>query len=441
MKLRNFRKFLSAFGLIATVMLSANFAVSAQKEHGKGHSKGGEERGDDDGDHGDHGKGNNGNNGRWKGDDKQEHDERGRDQQQVWIVQQPRGEERRNNGNWQRQQQVWNDRQSQERDNWERRQQQQVIERQRQIQQAQNEWNARRQQELNNRRQYQSDGQVYAYPNQGQPIGRNLWYGRQYNGRDDKQYRKEQKRAWKEERNFEKEQRRYSGSDRRYSAGNYYDDNYNGDPFIGDGGSNWKEQLLRAVIANVIGNRLDGDQRNPVSQYGSVYNYAPYNQSYGRGGGYNAGPQFVRSYATPYNQAYQPEYGDGNSSFGGNSISGQLLNSLPIAELIERYTGGNPFISELVANFLSQGYDEGYRAGNSARRNRNGNRYYQDPYVTADGIYDPFSVSMGENRQILSEGYEMGYQDALAGRNDYDPQSDGNVDLVSLLLNNVLGNI
>ncbi|MEO7672797.1 MAG: hypothetical protein ABIU09_01815, partial [Pyrinomonadaceae bacterium] len=224
-----------------------------------------------------------------------------------------------------------------------------------------------------------------------------------------------------------------------------YDNNYYADQtdnnYGYDDNTNWKEQILRVVIANVIGNRLGGDQRDTNSQYGQFYDNNPYNSSYDRGGSYNEVPRFIRSYGTPYGDEYQPEYGDDGSRFGGNSAIGGLLNSLPIAELLERYTGGNEFVSGLIANFLAQGYDQGYVAGQSARRNRSGEGYFQDPYVTEDGIYDPYSSSMGENRQILSEGYELGYQDALQGRNDYDPQDDGNVDLVSLLLENVLGNI
>jgi hypothetical protein len=38
----------------------------------------------------------------------------------------------------------------------------------------------------------------------------------------------------------------------------------------------------------------------------------------------------------------------------------------------------------------------------------------------------------------LSEGYELGYQDALHDRAEYDPEEDGEVDLVSLLIGSIL---
>jgi len=217
---------------------------------------------------------------------------------------------------------------------------------------------------------------------------------------------------------------------------NRYDDNrYYGNDFGSGNGSNWKEQILRVVIGNVIGSRLDGDGFDGLSQFEPDYNRVPYNFGNSRGN-YAAHPQQGQNYGIPYNDEYQPEYGYRNTSFGGSSIAVGLLNSLPIAELIERYTGGG-FASELIGNFLAQGYDQGFLAGEAATNSGNGEEYYQDPYVIEEGVYDPYSVSMGENRQTLSEGYELGYQDALNGQTEYDPHTEGNVDLVSLLLNNV----
>ena len=450
------------------VMFAASYDVSAQKGHGKGHSK---DRGDDRGN-------GNGNREKWKGEGRQDRgdDRRNQQQQQVWVVRQPR-EQRNGDDGDRRRQQVWSARQSQQQaeNDWNAQRQQQLRDRQRQMQQAQIDWNTRRQQEnirnqsrqewtRKERRNSQSvtdNGyygrrerdrrvrQVYAYPNQNESGWRGFWSGRKFDRRDDKRYLKEQKRAWKagqkSQRRYEKDALRYSSESRRRPADVNYDNNYYGDQMDNnygyDDSTNWKQQILRVVIANVIGNRLGGDQRNTNPDYGQFYNENPNGNSYDRSSNYNQVPSFVQSYGSPYSDEYQPEYGDEGSQLGGNSIAGGLLNSLPIAELLERYTGGNGFVSELIANFLAQGYDQGYVAGQSARRNQSGETYFRDPYVTEDGIYDPYSSSMGENRQILSEGYELGYQDALQGRNDYDPQDGGNVDLVSLLLQNVLGNI
>ena len=77
------------------------------------------------------------------------------------------------------------------------------------------------------------------------------------------------------------------------------------------------------------------------------------------------------------------------------------------------------------------------------------NQYYQDPYAYESAYsdrgysyqdigYDPYS-SLDQNRQYLSEGYQLGYRDALNSRNQ--PLALNNVgggDLISLLLGNVL---
>lgn len=52
-----------------------------------------------------------------------------------------------------------------------------------------------------------------------------------------------------------------------------------------------------------------------------------------------------------------------------------------------------------------------------------------------------YSATLGQNRQLLGEGYNLGYQDAMNGREDYDPATEGNVDLISLLLNGALSRV
>jgi len=47
--------------------------------------------------------------------------------------------------------------------------------------------------------------------------------------------------------------------------------------------------------------------------------------------------------------------------------------------------------------------------------------------------------AIGENRRCFSEGYALGYQDALSGRQQYFANYTGDTDLVSLLLSNVIG--
>jgi len=144
-----------------------------------------------------------------------------------------------------------------------------------------------------------------------------------------------------------------------------------------------------------------------------------------------------------YDQGYQsyPQYSnygyDDQSYGGGNSLIGGLLNNLPVGDLISDISG-NSVAGELLNNFLSQGYDQGYQTAQYAQQQ--GIDTYYDPYAANDS--DTYSVSMAENRRVFSEGYEQGYRDAMARRNEYDPTEDGQTpDLVSLLLGNVLSGV
>ncbi len=259
-------------------------------------------------------------------------------------------------------------------------------------------------------------------------------YGRDVGGPERRLYKDERKA----QRRYEKEQRRYVRNYDRSLGGDFYanNNNYNSNEnsyYSNDNsyenGADWQQQLLRVVIANVIGNRLGGEQYSGFTPNAPVYQNQP---SYG--GGYRAVPQYAADYGDSYQ--YQPGYDN-----GGGLLSGDLLDSLPIAELVDQLTGGGGFASELLGNLLTQGYDQGFLAGQSARQNGYGDEYYQDPYVYQGGVHDSYSASVGENRRCLSQGYEIGYQDALNGQSGYDPQSRGNADLVSLLLGTVLSGI
>ena len=470
MKSKYIKEFSTAFALILLFLLGANFAAFGQG-HGKGNRR--DRAGDDD----------RGGGHRERGDNRREfrserRGENNHDQRRSHI--ESRRQQAQSDWNSQRQQE-WSDRESarqQRHSDWNSRRQQERSDLKSRRQQRQSDWNSRwqqqrsdresrRQQEWSDRnsreprssawrgrrqsdddderrarwgRQRRGNRQVYSYPNQGQIIWGNIWNDGNSRWRNGQRYRNEQRRDWKEEqkarRRYERQQRIYFRNYDRNQSGYYYDNDYYRDDYGYNDGSNWKQQLLRVIIGNVIGSRLGGDGPNFIPQFQPNYDPSPYN--YGNDSIYYNTPQ--RYYGIPYNDAYEPNYDYGNASFGDGSLAGGLLNSLPIAELIERFAGGG-IASEILSNVLAQGYDQGFIAGRAARQNGYGDRYYHDPYAYEGGVYDPYSVCMGENRQILSEGYELGYQDALNRQTEYDPRSDGNVDLVSLLLNNVLGSI
>jgi len=142
-----------------------------------------------------------------------------------------------------------------------------------------------------------------------------------------------------------------------------------------------------------------------------------------------------------YNQSYSPYSSYGGQSYGYgydpyDQQSGSLLGSLPIGSLLGG-GGRGGFLTQILGQVVAQGYLQGLLEGQAAKRYGYADESYYDPYVSEEGIYDPFSTSIGENRRLMSEGYDLGYEDALAGREQFDPREVGSVDLVSLLLGNV----
>lgn len=259
----------------------------------------------------------------------------------------------------------------------------------------------------------------------------------------------------------------------QYGSGNYAPNIYDYSPYGYQNNNyqptSWKQQLVRTLISSVLGRVLnrgggyndndnDNDNYNgngylddgmPVSYaYNQAYNqpsYYGYNQpAYGYSqptyyGSGNYAPQYAGyagygSYLPAAYSAYsRPDYGyDGYSSGGGG-----LLGSLPIGSLLGSSRGG--FVTQMLTQLLAQGYLQGLLAGGSARENGyDEDDAYYDPYVASEqGVYDPYSYTIGTNRRLMSEGYDLGFEDAVEGRNQYDPRAVQNVDLVSLLLGNV----
>ena len=167
------------------------------------------------------------------------------------------------------------------------------------------------------------------------------------------------------------------------------------------------------------------------------YGYADYSYSNYGYSNYGYSNYGYSNYGYPY-QGYA-DYG--YAGYGNNSYGG-ILNSLPVGDLVSELAG-NSFVSELLSGFLTQGYDQGYIAGQYARDYGYDEEAYYDPYAYNETNYDTYSINLAENRRIFSEGYEAGYRDALQARNDeaYYPYEDSQPDLVSLLVGNVLSGI
>lgn len=308
---------------------------------------------------------------------------------------------------------------------------------------------------------------VYTPPIQGPPSSSRAWpnnYG--YQRSTEVHLRNAERKAFKDQEKMLRRQARIDGRtfDERSYRQNVYQYRQR---------EAWRENVLRSVVSNVLVNNNNyyytPQPQYQTYSYGSPYDYgstyyygSPYNQAYyDNSYGYNyydPYPQYQSFYGDPYYYGYQPAgygyspYYGGNSYYGGDPYysyggdpyySGGLVDQFPLASLFNSGSGGG-FVTRLLSGLLAYGYDQGYRDGLYARRNGYGEQYYQDPFAYADEPYGTYSFfdpsySVGENREYLSEGYGLGYEDALYRRNQYDPyRNGGNLDLVSMLLGSVL---
>ena len=285
----------------------------------------------------------------------------------------------------------------------------------------------------NNQRGYQAPGLL------GPPIKKDGWpnnYG--YDRSTEVHIRNADRKALKDQ---EKMMRAYSG--RTYSGGYYYQPNIV-DVRRTDG---WRDNILRTVVSNVITTNTPGYY---LPQYTTTY-YTPsyYPSAYDNGAYYGSYQSYPYNYGTvtyynfyePYDYSYSPySYENSYSSdyYAGDSGLPYLSGSSSI--------GG--FVGRLFSQLITFGYNQGYRDAQYARTQGRRVRFYEDPYdpyvytpqdITFEDVgYDPYSCS-GENRRYLSEGYQLGYRDALYGTTQYDPYADGgNLDLISALIGSSL---
>jgi hypothetical protein len=180
-----------------------------------------------------------------------------------------------------------------------------------------------------------------------------------------------------------------------------------------------------------------------VPQYGAAYydpyyyepNYVSY-PSYTAYSDYDYYPTYS-NYGYP---SYEDEYAYYDSGYGYEPYS-NAISQLPVGDLLSEFAG-NGFLSELLGGFLSQAYDQGYLDGQYAREIGYTEDEYYDPYAYHTTSYDTYSLNLAENRRIFSEGYEAGYRDAMAARQDeYYPQEESQPNLIGLLVGNVISGV
>jgi len=208
----------------------------------------------------------------------------------------------------------------------------------------------------------------------------------------------------------------------------------------------WRENLLRSVISINIGYPMEYYYIPPPAYpyYGVTYDPWYYNVGYTY-----YYPEFNSFYVAPYSYAYMPfdPFYASYYYYDPYDIDDRTDDFLTVR--IFASTAGTGFLSRLVGGLIAYGYDQGYRDGLLARQAGYGYDHYSDPFIyyndepyyedvyveesTYYSFYEPYSYSVYENRRALSEGYELGYRDALYGYAEYDPYAyAGRIDLVSI---------
>lgn len=249
--------------------------------------------------------------------------------------------------------------------------------------------------------------------------------------------RNAERKAWKNE----EKALRYNRRDNRSYGNGYQYSYYPDNGYVDQYPQHARANVLRNLIANVFGSNT-GYNNNYYSQaqpvyYGNQYYPVNYGSNY-----YNAYPQYQSYAATPYYYSYQPYGYAYNPQYNGDSYNAD--NYYYYDQQPSYYTSSNSgggFMQQLFSKLLALGYDQGYNEGLNARRAGYGDRYYSDPYAYGNTNYVSYSNTLGQNRRCLSDGYELGYNDALYNQRGSDPYQDSNVDLVSVLIGSVLQGI
>lgn len=93
----------------------------------------------------------------------------------------------------------------------------------------------------------------------------------------------------------------------------------------------------------------------------------------------------------------------------------------------------------MLRRALNDGYDQGYRAGQSDRYDGWGyDPYGNFGYSDASYGYDSYYVSYSEYQYYFREGFRRGYEDGYYGRYNYGAYNSGRYNLLSGILGGLL---
>lgn len=303
-------------------------------------------------------------------------------------------------------------------------QQQQLWQQQEQARRQQESWQ-RQQQQYQQQPQYQYEPQyqqrVYRQPQYGQP---------QYRSQRQQQSQPQYQPSYEYGQPYAQP---YGGGGYapQYSQNYGYDPNYDPNVYSGQTQRFSAKDFLRNLIMAVLGSNAGYDtgyDPDYTASNNGMYAPAAYRPS---GSGYYGGyPQNSGNTYDPYQSSYfnhAPQYDDQYYSDPNSTV-------FPVAYFTQSAPGGG-FVRELFSQLMAVGYDQGFNDGLTARSMGRRNASYDDPYTYDNSVYDPYSVSLGENRRCLSQGYSLGYEDALrnnsSGMNTF---RNGDVDFLSVLI-------
>ena len=182
--------------------------------------------------------------------------------------------------------------------------------------------------------------------------------------------------------------------------------------------------IFRHVIFAVLGGGTSALQYDPYYDSGYGSDSLAYAPSYVR---YKSGNYYPVDYAYTKDPSYYDPY------FYQDPHYAEVL---PIQYFVADQPGGGLF-RQMFTQLLAVGYDQGFQDGVAARATAGSEPVFYDPYAYNNVTYDPYSVSLGDNRRCLSRGYVLGFEDALNEMDGYEQFRNGGVDLISVLIGTV----
>ena len=110
-----------------------------------------------------------------------------------------------------------------------------------------------------------------------------------------------------------------------------------------------------------------------------------------------------------------------------------------------RYSRGGTYYetsqygADLLRQAVSNGYEEGYRAGEADRQD-GWRPDYQDTYAYQDSTYgyNGYDVDLGEYQYYFREGFRRGYEDGYYSRSRYGRNSNGVYSILGTILQQIL---